>query len=122
MGIIVYNKSKEEHEGENVFYCGRPSVLGNPYSYLPEDKCIAQFRCKSREESIEKYGKYFDIMYGSNKDFTKAVDEIYDLYKNGQTVYLGCWCAPKKCHCDIIVEKLRKRLIKEKLKYEQNFV
>ena len=116
MAIIVYNKKKEQHEGDSVFYVGRPSILGNPYSHLPEDKCIAKFKCKTREESIEKYSHYFDVMYGSNKAFTAAVDEIYEKYKAGDDVYLGCWCYPLRCHSDVIAEKLRKRLIKEKIR------
>lgn len=115
-GIHVYNITKEEHTGPNVFYCGRGSVLGNPWTHISDKNTKAKYVVKTREEAIEKYGHYFDIMYGSNIMFTKAVDEIYKKYKNGEDVYLGCYCKDKACHCDIIVEKLRKKLIKEKLK------
>ena len=40
---------------------------------------------------------------------------IYDEYKNGNDVWLECYCAPKKCYGDIIAEKLQQRLIREKI-------
>lgn len=114
--IKRYCLTTESHDGENDYKICRPSILGNPYSHLPEDKCIALYRCKSRDEAIENYSKYFDTMYGSNLKFTMAVDEIYEKYKNGIDVYLGCFCPQSlKCHGDIIIDKLQKRLVKEKL-------
>ena len=56
-------------------------------------------------------------MYGSNIKFTNAIDEIYDKYKRGEDIYLGCFCPLSlRCHGDIIIEKLQKKLIKEKIK------
>jgi hypothetical protein len=112
----------ESHEGPNSYNICRPSILGNPYSHLPEDKCIALYRCKTREEAIDSYSNYFDTMYGSNLKFTNAVNEIYEKYKRGENIYLGCFC-PKsmRCHGDIIIEKLQKMLIKEKLRERRIF-
>ena len=114
-GIHVYNITNEERYGDNVFYCGRGSVLGNPYTHISDKSTKALYVVKTREEAIEKYSHYFDIMCDSNLRFKKVVDEIYEKYKNGEDVFLGCYCHPRVCHCDIIVEKLRKRLIKEKV-------
>lgn len=114
-GIHVYNLTKEEHTGSNVFYCGRGSILGNPYTHIKDKTTKATYVVKTREEAIEKYGHYFDIMCNSNLRFEKAVNEIYRRYKAGEDVFLGCYCHPQKCHCDLIVDRLRKRLIKEKL-------
>ena len=52
--------------------------------------------------------------YGYTSD--ELFDEIYDKYKSGIDVYLECYCKPLRCHGDIIVEKLQRRLVKEKLK------
>lgn len=114
-GIKVFNITKEEHFGDNAFYCGRGSVLGNPYTHIKDKETKARYIVKNRDEAIDRYSEYFDVMYGSHREFTKAVDEIYDLYKTGKDVYLGCYCKPQRCHCDVIVDKLRKRLVKEKL-------
>ena len=77
---------------------------------------MAVFKAKNREEAIEKYDTYFDTQYGRNREFTAVIDEIYEKYKNGETVYLECYCHPLPCHGDVIVKKLQQRLLKEKIK------
>ena len=114
--IYVYNKTKETHEGPNNYYIGRPSILGNPYTHIKEKGTLARYIVKDRDTSIDMYSEYFDTMYGSDIEFTKLIDEIYDKYKSGIDVYLECYCKPLRCHGDIIVEKLQRRLVKEKLK------
>ena len=123
--IHVINVSKEDYSfSPNYYYIGRSNlgnILGNPYTHLPVEKTIALYECKDRDEAISKYADYFDTMYGHNIEFTKAIDEIYEKYKNGEEVFLGCWCKPKSCHGDIIKQKLEQRLIKEKLEeYKRN--
>lgn len=114
-GIHVYNITTEEHVGTNVFYCGRGSILGNPWTDIKDKETKAQYVVKTREEAIDRYSHYFDVMCNSNLKFERAVNDIYKAYKAGEDVYLGCYCHPKACHCDVIVEKLRKRLLKEKI-------
>ena len=79
------------------------------------------------EEAIQRYSHYFDTMYNTNKLFANTVDEIYEKYRNGETVLLGCYCGTKSiCHGDIIIKKLQNKLIKEKFleakKSKENFV
>jgi len=114
--INIININTDKTTYPNYYYIGRPSILSNPYTYLDVEKTLALFQCSDREETIEKYGEYFDIMYGHNKEFTDIVDEIFEKYKNGEEVYLGCFCKPKTCHGDVIKKKLEERLIKEKIK------
>ena len=115
MGLIVYNRTIESHSSDkNNYRIFRPSILGNPYTHLPVDKTKAIYQVKSRDEAVENYSKYFDIMYRSNLKFKAAVDEIYEKYKSGETIWLECYCHPQRCHGDIIKEKLEKRLIKER--------
>ena len=116
--IIVYNRGKEDHTmhpNNYPIYRGG-SVLGNPYTDKPLKGTLAVFKAKNREEAIEKYDTYFDTQYGRNKEFTAVIDEIYEKYKNGETVYLECYCHPLPCHGDVIVKKLQQRLLKEKIK------
>lgn len=117
MPIIVYNRTKEDysnHPNNFAIYRGG-SVLGNPYTDKPLSGTMAIFQAKTREEAIEKYKDYFDVQYGHNIEFTKAIDEIYEKYKNGETVYLECYCHPLPCHGDVIVKKLQQRLLREKI-------
>ena len=114
MAIIVYNRTKEDYsDRENNYPIYRPSILSNPYSHIKDKKTLAMFVVKSREEAIERYKGYFDRMYNGNRPFKYLIDEIYEKYKNGETVYLECFCHPLPCHGDIIEKKLKKRLIKE---------
>ena len=125
--IYVYNRNVEDFSAlENNYPIYRGvSILGNPYTHLPVKDTKAMFQCKTREEAVEKYDKYFDIMYGNNIEFTKVVDEMYEKYKNGEDIYLECFCGKgkngeKKCHGEVIEEKLQKRLIKEKYRIYKN--
>lgn len=118
MPIIVYNRGKEDHSTHPYnfpIYRGG-SVLGNPYTDKSLTKTMAVYQVNNREEAIQRYGSYFDMQYGRNKEFTEIIDCIYELYKMGETIYLECYCHPLPCHGDIIVEKLQKRLLKEKIK------
>lgn len=127
--IYVYNRRIETHT-KNDFYIGRGSVLGNPYSHIKDKKTKAIYEAKDRDDAIDKYDHYFDLMYGSNKAYTKAIDEIYEAYKSGEDVFLGCFCKKYqsneyhndeiRCHGDIIKRKLEQRLIKEKIMEKLN--
>ena len=128
--IYVYNRKIETHHGVNNFYIGRGSILGNPYSPITEKKTKAIYKAADRDDAINKYSHYFDIMYGSNKAFTKAVDEIYNVYQSGEDVYLECYCKKYnssvnssddvRCHGDVIKEKMENRLLKEKIMEKLN--
>lgn len=116
MGIKRFDVTEEEYFGDNVYLIHRPFILSNPYTHIKDKQTKAMFVVNSREEAIERYSHYFDVMYGKNIKFTKEVDEIYEKYRNGEDILLGCYCSLKEsCHGDIIIQKLQGRLIKEKL-------
>lgn len=117
MAIIVYNRTKEDHsdlENNYPIFRGK-SVLGNPYTHKNLKGTLAIYHVSSREEAIQRYDSYFDLQYANNYDFRKLVDEIYEKYKNGEDVYLECYCDPLPCHGHVIANKLKKRLLKEKM-------
>lgn len=117
--IVVYNIHQEDYSTKpNNFYCGRSkdgNPLGNPFTHNGVRTNLAKLSFKTREEAIEAFGTYFDKLYGKDYEITKAFDEIYEHYKNGEDVYLGCFCKPLPCHCDIIADRLQRKLIKEKM-------
>lgn len=115
MAITVFNKTKEEHIGDNVFYIGRGSIFGNPFTHIKNKETKAEAVVESREKSLECYEEYFNMMYNSKEWFKEAVDKIYELYKNGTDIYLECYCAPLPCHGDIIKDFLTSKLMKEKI-------
>jgi hypothetical protein len=76
-------------------YIGRPSKWGNPFSHLPGT--LAKYKVETREESIEAYRKWI---------LSEGKDLLADLHElKGKT--LGCWCKPKSCHGDILIELLK---------------
>lgn len=114
--IYVYNSYIEDNTSKpNNFYIGRGGLLGNPFTHNGVRSIFKTLSFKTREQAIEAYDKYFDEMYGNDETFTKAFDEIYEHYKNGEDVYLQCFCKPKPCHGDVIAEKLQRKLIKDKM-------
>lgn len=87
MTKVVHCK-KEKYD----VYIGRPSKWGNPFIIG---------RDGTREEVIEKYREY--IM--------QRPDLLSDLHELKGKV-LGCWCKPKPCHGDVLVELIEKKSIK----------
>jgi hypothetical protein len=115
MAIKVYNVKTEDYSSHpNNFYIYRGTVLGNPFTYDGKRSSLARLSFRTKEEALSAYEEYFKRMYEMDIEFKMAVDEIYEKYKNGEDIYLGCFCKPLSCHGDIIAKELQKRLIKEK--------
>ena len=77
-------------------YIGRGSKWGNPFTHL--DGTTARFRVGTREEAIARYASWIR----EQPELLEALPELA-----GKT--LGCWCAPKSCHGEILVELCRER-------------
>jgi hypothetical protein len=75
-------------------YIGRPSKWGNPYTHLVGYKDT--IHVETPEEAIELY-------YDWIIEQIKANPEKYNLDELRGKV-LGCYCAPKPCHGDILVQ------------------
>lgn len=117
---VINIKNDADHStDEGYFYVARSkkfsSPLGNPFTHNGKRTSLAKLSFPTAKQAIQAYEMYFDKMYGMDEEFTKAFDEIYEYYKTGKDVYLGCFCAPEPCHAEIIAKKLQQKLIKEKL-------
>ena len=66
-------------------YIGRPGPFGNPFKIGPDG---------TREEVVEKYAEW---VLTQPELLAKIRSELKEKV-------LGCWCAPKLCHGDIIAE------------------
>lgn len=90
------------------YYCGRAknykpeygidmSVLGNPYWMNGETQ---------RNDVCDRYDKYLmkklNDISGVQTKFIRAINKLVNDYKAGVNIRLGCFCAPKRCHCDSI--------------------
>ena len=65
-------------------YIGRPSKWGNPFTIGKDG---------TRSEVIEKYR----IWLMKNQNLLDCLPEL-------KNKILGCWCKPKACHGDVLVE------------------
>jgi hypothetical protein len=90
-------------------YCGRSqsykkvgknlSILGNPYFLESE---------LSRDYVCNQYEKFFKSKL-NDEDFNNALQIIKNDLKHSNVI-LGCFCYPRRCHCDTI-----KNYIEEKI-------
>jgi hypothetical protein len=78
--IYVVHCKKDKYD----VYIGRPSKWGN---------CFEIGKDGTREEVVEKYEKWLMTQ-------EKLLSEIGEL----KGKILGCWCAPKACHGDILAK------------------
>ena len=115
MSIHVYNIKTEDHSSnlENTFYIGRPNILSNPFTFDGKRSNLAKLSFKTREEALNAYKIYFKHMIENNEEFKQEFNKIYEKYKKGEDVYLGCFCKPLPCHGDIIAKELQRKLILE---------
>lgn len=90
---IVVNKYKEPYD----VYIGRGSKWGNPFTHIKDKQTKAEFIVATREESIEKFREYI-IERISNGEV--KIDDLLELAGKR----LGCFCKPKSCHGDVLVE------------------
>ena len=65
-------------------YIGRPGKWGNPFEIGKDG---------TREEVIEKYREWIK----TQPELIKSLDEL-------KGKILGCWCSPKPCHGDVLIE------------------
>jgi len=69
-------------------YIGRPSKWGNPFTIGKDG---------TREEVIEKY-----------RDWIIEQDDLMEALPELKGKVLGCWCSPKSCHGDVLIELAKK--------------
>jgi hypothetical protein len=91
-GRVVHCK-KEAHD----VYIGRPSRWGNPFTHLRSDHS-AVWVVESREEAIDRYRS--DLRKRVRQGEPGLVEALAELYGK----VLGCWCSPKPCHGDVLLE------------------
>lgn len=101
--ISVVHTKAARAAGAIRFYVGRPSALGNPYlMQKPEERAMV----------ISGFEQYLLEEVDNEGSAAKAAFErIVEACRLYEHVELACWCAPRKCHADVIrslvLEQLR---------------
>ena len=91
METRVVHCEKEDYD----VYIGRPSMWGNPFKVGETSR--------SRAMAIKLY-----------RDWVLYSDEAEPLRNNLHTLKgktLGCWCKPKQCHGDVLVELINNSVL-----------
>lgn len=93
----VYNKY-HNNAPTDAIYIGRPSKWGNPFSH--KDGTLAKFKVETREQAVDAYERWA-------KENPNLVN---DIKKELVGKDLVCFCVPKRCHGDVIIEIANKKV------------
>jgi hypothetical protein len=80
----VWNE-RDKNMPVGTVYVGRPTLFGNPF-YIGRDG--------NREQVVEKFRQMIVS--------TPELKEMAQRQLKGRD--LSCWCAPKACHADVLLE------------------
>ena len=89
---------KRNYKGPGI-YIGRPSTLGNPFLIG---------RDGDREEVIRKYRDFLKTALLNDGRIKTEFERLVELNKKGDVILI-CWCAPSKCHGEVIKEMIEGR-------------
>ena len=85
--VVNISKSNNLNNDCDV-YIGRPTQWGNPF---------IMGKHGTREEVVEKY-----------RDYIKTKPNLLNQLHKLKNKRLGCFCKPKECHGDVLVELIEK--------------
>ncbi len=89
----VYNKRHTDVPPDAV-YVGRPTKWGNPFEIGQPDPAYPD-KIMTREDAVRKFREMIE------NHGPYSIKAIKDQLKGKDLV---CWCAPKACHADILLE------------------
>jgi hypothetical protein len=114
MGDRLQIKVARKGQGFKGVYVGRPTPLGNPFRLEKEDQ---------REEVVARYATWLEEeLRQGNREVAQALEELYRRLKRQGALTLLCFCAPRRCHAEVIAEHLKRRAEAEGLRAEVHVV
>ncbi|UAV84566.1 hypothetical protein PHB09_070 [Pseudomonas phage PHB09] len=91
--VVNKNHMSVNMTDPDIVYIGRGSIWGNPFSHKSGTKAI--WKVNTRDEAVDSYRSYLWAA------ITKG-DVTLEMLKELDGKRLACYCAPLKCHGDII--------------------
>ena len=91
----VYNKYHKNIPKDAV-YVGRPTKLGNPFRVGDKDPIHPEV-VMDRNWVVNRYDSWIHYDLNAKPIYDAAIEEL-----RGKD--LVCWCAPKPCHADVLLE------------------
>ena len=89
--MITIGNKHHDHRG---VYVGRPTVLGNPYT-------LEEY---TRPDAIARYRIWLRQQWHLHGEVHAALLQLARRYKERGELTLACWCAPQRCHAEVIRE------------------
>ena len=77
---------------------GNPFVLHDPYD------------AEARNAVIERFRARYQADLGRDGPMAAATEALAELVRKGERIVCTCWCWPKPCHGNVIVDEIRRRL------------
>lgn len=106
--IMVVN----QHHTSDGEYIGRGSPLGNPFTHMNGTRAL--FKVKNRDEAVDKYAIYLNgKIAGNDPAIIKELERLAYIAMDGPLI-LRCFCAPKRCHGDVIKQVLETAIANHK--------
>lgn len=91
----VWNK-RQSGVPQNAVYVGRPTKWGNPYSHM--DGTLAKYKVATRDEAVDAYEALLLRWFAEDPEAKKR------LQAELRGKDLVCWCAPARCHADVLLK------------------
>lgn len=102
--LLVINRTTERPRLPFTgVYVGRPSILGNPFVPATEAQ---------RPLVIDRYEEWLRYRMQTDNQVSRELKRLVAAVRSGHSLALECYCAPKKCHADVI-KKVIEEIIKE---------
>ena len=98
--VDIMNLRKVKPSEPYDFRIDRPSPLENKFPLLDES---------NRDNCIDHFEKYFPRLL-KQKDVQILIRRMIVAHQEHGQVRLFCWCAPKRCHGEVIKAYLEKCL------------
>jgi hypothetical protein len=96
----VYNKRQKDVPTDAV-YVGRPTKWGNPFGFFGVNSNKTLQRVQTRDEAVNCYKKWLETKRPNLIEAAKLELKGKDLV---------CWCAPARCHADVLLEIANEKL------------
>jgi len=88
---------------ETLVYGDRRGLFGNPH--FMEDESDAE-----RERVIALFKADLDADLEREGVLSRGIERLARRVRNGEQIALGCWCKPKACHLDHVLDRVKELL------------
>ena len=79
-------------------------VLGNPFVlHNPSDAA-------ARNDVIERFRAKYQADLKCDGPMSAATEALAERVRKGERLVCMCWCWPKRCHGNVIIDEIKRRL------------